>query len=218
MNTPIGLFGGTFDPIHLGHLRLAEELGAATGCAEVRFIPAGTPPHRAAPVATPAQRQAMIKLAIADNPRFVLDPRELTRTDPCYAIQTLEAIRQDVGVNTPLVFMIGADAFLGLPSWQRWTELLNFAHFAVAHRPGFGLNDTDLPAELRALYQRAARHDPATLASAPAGMICHVSITPLGIAARDLRAACGCGASVRYLVPEAVRDYLTREALYTRAP
>jgi nicotinate-nucleotide adenylyltransferase len=213
---PIGIFGGTFDPIHLGHLRLAEELGDALGCAEVRFIPTGTPPHRDAPRASAAARRAMVALAIADNPRFVLDERELTRSGPCYMFDTLTSIRAEVGAHTPLVLFLGGDAFLGLTAWHRWTELFALAHVAIGHRPGFGpaaWGDT-LPEALHQCLENRATAGLSDIQSAPAGRIYLCAMTQMDIAARRIRSACQRGASVRYLVPIAVAAYLEHHPLY----
>lgn len=214
MTAPIGLFGGTFDPIHLGHLRLAEELGEVLGCIEVRFIPTGTPPHRAKPIAGPLQRRDMVAAAILDNPRFVLDAREVMRDDPCYAVDTLAAIRADVGAAIPLVFFIGSDAFLDLPRWHRWTELFDLAHIAVAHRPGFLLNPAEMPEALYALPWARMTECAEDLHTMPAGKLFFHAVTPLDIAARRIRAACADGASVRYLVTEAVFEYIKQNQLY----
>jgi len=216
MTAPIGLFGGTFDPIHLGHLRLAEELGEALGCNEVRFLPSGTPPHRQLPLATATARRDMVALAIADNPRFSLDEREITRTGPCYMVDTLTAIRAEAGAHTPLCLFLGGDAFMGLTTWHRWTELFNLAHLAIAHRPGFSPQTWDdrLPDALRhAIDQRLVKH-PADLAMTPAGHIYLHAITQMDIAARRIRSACRKRESVRYLVPDSVRAYLNQHDLY----
>lgn len=211
---PLGLFGGTFDPIHFGHLRLAEELGAALGCPEVRFIPAGTPPHRTPPQADARARSAMVAAAIAGNERFVLDAREVGRTDPCYAVDTLRAIRTEYGVAAPLVFFVGGDAFLGFPAWYRWTELFGLAHIAVAHRPGFSAIGAGLSEPLRAQVEQRQTLRVADLVGAPAGRIYFHALTPLDIAARQLRAACREGASIRYLTPDAVVTYIHDNRLY----
>jgi len=216
MTAPIGLFGGTFDPIHVGHLRLAEELGETLKCSEVRFLPTGTPPHRHPPLATAAARRDMVALAIADNPRFSLDEREVTRTDPCYMVDTLTAIRAEVGAHTPLCLFLGGDAFINLTTWHRWSELFNLAHLAIAHRPGFGPQtwDDSLPVALRhEIAQRLSQH-PTDLAITPAGHIYLHTITQMDIAARRIRTACHQGESVRYLVPDSVRAYLNQHDLY----
>ncbi len=216
MTAPVGLFGGTFDPIHLGHLRLAEEMGAALGCSEVRFLPAGTPPHRHPPQASATARRDMVALAITDNPHFSLDEREINRRDPCFMVDTLTTIRAEVGAYIPLVLFLGSDAFMGLTTWHRWAELFNLAHLAVAHRPGFGPQtwDDSLPDALRHEIDQRLSERPADLEITPAGHIYLHAITQMDIAARRIRAACRKGDSVRYLVPDPVRAYLNQHELY----
>ena len=216
MTAPVGLFGGTFDPIHLGHLRLAEEMGAALGCSEVRFLPTGTPPHRHPPQASATARRDMVALAIADNPHFSLDEREINRRDPCFMVDTMTTIRAEVGAHIPLVLFLGSDAFMGLTTWHRWTDLFNLAHLAVAHRPGFGPQtwDDSLPDALRHEIDQRLSERPAGLEITPAGHIYLHAITQMDIAARRIRTACRKGESVRYLVPDSVRAYLNQHELY----
>src|SRR5258706_7643 len=120
---PIGVFGGTFDPVHYGHLRLAQEIAESIRLAEVRFIPSGTPPHRAAPQVTSLQRLEMVRLATAGNPLFTVDEREVKRSGPGYTIDTLLELRHETGATRPLCVLLGADAFLELATWHRWQEL-----------------------------------------------------------------------------------------------
>src|SRR5687767_2659000 len=117
---PIGILGGTFDPVHYGHLRLAQEIGERLHLAEVRLIPAGTPPHRTAPQVSAAQRLEMVRLAAAGNPLLAVDDREVRRTDPGYTVDTLSEIRREAGATRPVCVLLGADAFLDLATWHRW--------------------------------------------------------------------------------------------------
>ena len=133
---PIGVFGGTFDPIHFGHLRLAEEMAEGLGLSQVRFIPAGQPPHRGAPRTAASHRLEMVRRAIAGNPRFEVDAREVQRPDPSYTVDTLTALRAELGNEQPLWLLLGADAFSGLPSWHQWRQLFELANIVVAARPG----------------------------------------------------------------------------------
>ncbi|HEV2009177.1 MAG TPA: nicotinate-nucleotide adenylyltransferase, partial [Burkholderiales bacterium] len=137
MNAPIGIFGGTFDPIHYGHLRLAQEIAESVRMAEIRLVPAGTPPHRAAPQVSSQQRLDMVRLAAAGNPLFTVDEREVKRSGPGYTVDTLVELRREAGATRPLCMLLGADAFLELATWHRWHELFGLAHLIVAHRPGF---------------------------------------------------------------------------------
>ena len=210
---PLGVFGGTFDPIHYGHLRLAEAAREALGLTRVRLIPAGQPPHRATPGAAGPHRLAMARLAAADNPAFEVDPAEVEAEEASYTILSLERLRAELGPRQPLVLLLGVDAFLGLPGWRRWTELFDFAHLAVANRPGYSLGGATMPA---ALAEQVTRRQapPDTLQHAPAGRLVQFAMTPLAISATDLRARCTAGQSLRYLLPPPVIDYISRHQLY----
>jgi nicotinate-nucleotide adenylyltransferase len=217
MMQAIGILGGTFDPIHFGHLRLAQELGAALGLSQVRFIPAGLPPHREAPQASGEHRQAMVDLAIADNPLFKLDARELGKTTPCYTVETLSALRAELGGEQPLCLLMGADAFLGLPKWHQWRELFNLAHIVVAHRPGYS-DDTwrsamDVELLLEWQQRQSAAHE--ELQTHAAGKIVSHTMTALDISASRIRQMLESGTSPRYLLPEAVLDYIHTHLLYS---
>lgn len=212
---PIGILGGTFDPVHYGHLRLAEQAREQLGLASVRWIPAGQPPHRGAPHSTPEQRLAMVKLAIADNPGFSLDASEVLSPAPSYSVDTLTRLRNELGGQQPLVLLLGNDAFLGLPGWHRWRELFELAHIAVATRPGSSLDNTNLPSALAAeLATRRCAHA-AELRQRAAGGILPLTITALDISATQLRATLAAGHSPRYLLPTPVLDYIFQQHLYS---
>ncbi|HMW53759.1 MAG TPA: nicotinate-nucleotide adenylyltransferase [Rhodocyclaceae bacterium] len=208
---PLGLFGGTFDPIHSGHLRLAEEAREQLGLAAVRLIPAGQPPHRDVPGAPAADRLAMARLAVADNPAFEVDPAEVLAAQPSYTILTLERVRAEVGPERPLVLLLGVDAFLGLPTWKRWRELFDFAHLAVANRPGYTLDPARMTPELAAA---CAHREAATVPASPAGALVQFRMTPLAISATDIRQRRAAGRSLRYLLPAPVLDYISAHQLY----
>ena len=211
---PIGLLGGTFDPVHYGHLRLAEEAREALGLARVLFIPAGAPAHRAAPAASAAHRRAMLEAAVADNPHFALETFELERDAPSYTYDTLAALRAREGAARPLVWMIGSDAFAALHTWHRWRELFALAHFAIAQRPGQPPLQGALDAALAAEYHARRVDDPAALRRAPAGCLIDFAMTPLAISATAIRANLARGVSNRYLLPEAVADYIDHHQPY----
>lgn len=217
---PIGLLGGTFDPIHLGHLRLAEELGEALGLDEVRLLPTANPPHRAAPVAGPAHRLEMVRLAIAGNPRLKVDEHEIHKATPCYMVDTLTELRAELGSERSLVLFLGADAFLGLTTWHDWRRLFALAHLAVAQRPGFAPAgwQAAMPAALAGELAQRRSTTPADLHSTPAGCIYVHEITQLDIAASRIRGLVAAGRSVRYLAPDAVLDYIRRHDLYRQEP
>ena len=133
---PIGIFGGTFDPIHHGHLRLAQEAFEQCNLASVRFIPSGTPPHRNKPHSSAQQRLAMVRLSLQDNAAFTLDEREIHRTEPCYTVDTLTSLRDEVGKHQSLCLLVGGDAFLLLHTWHKWKKLFSLAHIVVVQRAG----------------------------------------------------------------------------------
>lgn len=197
----VGVFGGTFDPVHFGHLRIALELLERTGLSEVRFIPAARPPHRAAPRTPAGLRLAMLEAAVADEPRFVVDRRELDRPGPSYTVDTLESLRLDFPDAT-LCLLLGMDAFAGLPGWHRWQDVLELAHVVVAERPGARLPDDG---ELGRLVRERRTTDAGDLAAARTGRIHVEPVTQLDISASGLRAAIRAGRDPRYLVPDAVR-------------
>ncbi len=214
-SSPIGIFGGTFDPIHYGHLRLAEELGEALNLAEVRIIPAGQPPHRGEPRTPATHRLEMARLAIADNPRFKLDAREVRLERASYTVDTLTDLRAELGSQQPIWLLMGADAFLGLTTWKEWRRLFDLANIAVAHRPGYRLEQADtLNEELR---QELERRQAIQAADSTAGCIMLKSITPLDIAATAIRSTLQSGHSVRYLVPDSVLTYIQKNQLYLTA-
>lgn len=204
--------GGTFDPIHHAHLRMAEELAEKLALSEVRFIPAAHPPHRAQPGSTAAQRAEMVALAIAHNPRFSLDTRELQREGYSYTVDTLQEIAREVADQAGLCLLMGQDAFAGLPSWHRWQDLLQHAHIIIASRPG--AQRTIESADLAALVQQHETKDASTLRQSKAGSIYFAEITALDISATQIRQQLSLGRSPRYLLPEAVLDYIQQHQLY----
>src|SRR5512143_4181715 len=141
---PIGIFGGTFDPIHYGHLRTALELKRALDLERLHFVPAATPPHRAAPCTDAALRLRMVQAAIAGEPGFVADDRELKRPGLSYTFDTLTSFRAEFP-DRPLCLLLGMDAFLNLPQWHEWREIPQLAHVVVAHRPGWRAPDGGPP-------------------------------------------------------------------------
>jgi nicotinate-nucleotide adenylyltransferase len=210
--SPLGVFGGTFDPIHFGHLRTAFELMQALGLGEVRFVPAGDPPHRDEPACAPGRRLEMVRAATADQPGFVVDDRELRRSGPSYTVTTLEELRSEMPAR-PICLLIGMDAFLGLPAWHRWRELLDLAHLVVAHRPGWSAPVTGVLAGL--LAERGA-DDARPLGTECAGRILVQPVTPLEISSTALRDLLASGRDPRYLLPDPVREIVRVTACYAR--
>jgi nicotinate-nucleotide adenylyltransferase len=217
----LALLGGTFDPIHYGHLRLAAEVKAALSLPEVRLIPTGNPPHRGAPVASAAHRLAMTVLGCAEFTGLVADAHEVEREAPSYTVQTLEELHAEQPA-LPLALLIGADSFAGLTQWWRWERLFTLAHFVVVDRPGASPEAVALPPALEVHWQRRLTTDPARLERTLAGSIVRVQVSPQPISATAIRAALARGAEgraeVRGLLPAAVLDYIDRHQLYQSLP
>jgi nicotinate-nucleotide adenylyltransferase len=198
---PLALFGGTFDPIHIGHLSVAWEASELLD-AEVRLMPASVPPHRSAPTATAKQRVEMLRAALRGQSRLTLDTRELDRSGPSYTIDTLEEFREEFG-DRPLVLLLGADAFAGLRSWQRWRDLFDVTHIGVINRPGV---DTFISVELERAVAPRRTDDPAVVRSQPAGRVIELTVTPLEISATRIRELLAAGRDPRYLLPAGLFD------------
>lgn len=207
---PIGVLGGTFDPIHVGHLRSALELLETLDLAELRFVPAKQPPHRPLPRLDGASRARLISSAIRNQPGFVLDTRELSRPGPSYTVDTLAAMRAEAG-DQPLCLILGTDAFLGLPKWHRWEKLLELAHIIVMGRPG---TSGSLPGELGAVMADQLTRDGRELCERPAGCVYCWDGTPLAISATQIRSLIASGRSARYLVPDEVWNIILTEEMY----
>lgn len=197
----LAIFGGTFDPIHIGHLTVAWEAAELLD-AEVRLMPANVPPHRSPPQASPAERVAMLRAALAGQSRLVLDARELEREGPSYTIDTLRELRAEQG-GRPLVLLLGADAFAGLPSWKRWRELFDFAHIGVLSRPGV---DAACPDALTEEIAARRVDDVAALRARPCGKLIELAVTPLEISATRIRELLAAGRDPRYLLPAGLFD------------
>jgi len=217
-SSPIGIFGGTFDPIHHGHLRLAQEALEQCGLSVVHFIPCGTPPHRAAPFASAQQRLQMVRLALHDNPAFILDERELHRRDVCYTVDTLDGLRAAFGAQRPLCLLMGGDAFLKLHTWHQWQRLFELVHLVVMQRAGErplgnAINDAD--AGLRSEYHARLAPAPRVLGEVSAGSILVIDMPALEISATDIRRRCAEQRAIRYLLPEAVAKHIQFHQLYT---
>ena len=209
----LALFGGTFDPVHHGHLRVAWEAAEALD-AEVRLVPANVPPHRPQPGASAEQRLAMLRLALAGQSRLAIDARELARGGPSYTVDTLREVRAEIGPGRPLLLLVGADAYAGLPTWNRWLELYGLAHLVVLTRPGHGATWSGVLAlETRARAAGAA----AALRGTPAGRVLELGVTALEVSASAVRAACAAGHEPRYLVPDAVLEFIRAQRLYAGA-
>ena len=209
----IGIFGGTFDPIHYGHLRTALELKSMLAFETVHFVPAGNPPHRNARTTPAALRLDMVRAAIRGEPGFVADDRELERAGPSYTLDTLASFRGEFSGRS-LCLMLGMDAFLSLPEWHRWRELTSLAHIVVAHRPGWQAPTSGMLGEL--LRERRAA-SAAELAAKPAGLVHVQPVTQLEISSTDLRDSLRAGRDPKFLVPDAVREIILETECYAES-
>ncbi|MDD2057201.1 nicotinate-nucleotide adenylyltransferase [Pseudomonas sp. GD03860] len=209
----IGVLGGTFDPVHIGHLRSALEVAEVLALDELRLMPNARPPHRDTPQVSAEDRLAMVRCAVEGVPTLTVDARELLRDTPSYTIETLESMRAEMAASDQLFLLLGWDAFCGLPSWHRWEELLQHCHILVLQRPDA---DVEPPDALRNLLAARSVSDPQALVG-PAGHIAFVWQTPLAVSATQIRQLLASGKSVRFLVPDAVLAYIDAHNLY-RAP
>lgn len=206
----VGLLGGTFDPVHIGHLRSALEVAEFMCLDELRLLPNARPPHRDTPQVAAEHRLSMVRSAVQGVERLTVDDRELARDMPSYTIDTLESIRAQLQAHDQLFLVLGWDAFCGLPSWHRWEELLQHCHILVLQRPDA---DVEPPDALRNLLAARSESDP-TAMSGPAGHISFVWQTPLAVSATQIRQLLASGKSVRFLVPDAVLAYIEAHDLY----
>ena len=214
---PIGILGGTFDPIHHGHLRIAQEALEQCDLAQVRFVPCGTPPHRPAPQASAKARWEMVRLALNGHPDFLVDVREVFRTDPCYTVDTLAGLRAELGAQQPLCLILGGDAFMQLHTWHEWKRLFELAHIVVLQRAGGlplgnAMNSAD--AALQSEYRARLAPGIGALHEASNGAIFVADMPALEISSTDIRRRCAEGKNVRYLVADAVANYINTNSLY----
>jgi len=210
----IGILGGTFNPIHYGHLRLAEELADALTLERVQVVPSNTPPHREAPRVSALHRLRMVQLACAGNARLHVDERECQRSGPSYTVDTLQELRTELGTERPLCLLMGADAFVALTAWSRWEQLFTLAHIAIARRPGSKLEASLLPPPLAQQFATRLTDSVSDLHMRPAGLVVVLPITALDISGTAIRAAIRERRSPRYLLPDSVLDYIRRHQLY----
>lgn len=215
MAPALGLYGGTFDPVHFGHLRLATEMREAFRLERVVFLPAGHPWQRSRDTyAVGAHRVRMLELAIAGEPAFAVDDREVRREGPSYTVDTLGEYRREHGPERPLVFLCGTDAFARIETWHRWEALLDLAHFAVAVRA----DDTEWQSKgpgavPKALWPRVTMSLKDLLAK-PAGHVMTFAMTPLAISSTAIRSLARISSSIRYLTPDPVVDFIHQHQLY----
>jgi len=209
----IGIYGGTFNPVHYGHLRAALEVKELFKLQQMRVLPCRLPPHKSLPVVSGEMRLQMLKLAIANTAELQLDSRELERPGPSYMVDTLQSLRQELGDATLLLFM-GADAFAGLQSWHQWRQLFDYAHVVVMTRPGFDFNSQALPD----FFQQRLVDDRRQLQSLTSGRLFFQAVTLLDISATQIRQIIAEGLNPQYLLPDAVLEFIRRHQLYQAAP
>jgi nicotinate-nucleotide adenylyltransferase len=210
LTPPIGILGGTFDPIHHGHLRTAVEVAQSLHLVEVRMIPCGQPPHRPAPTVSSTHRLAMVQCAVAIEPLLRVDDREVRASTPSYTVHTLESLRQELP-DTPLCLILGMDAFCGLNLWYQWEKLLTLAHIIIVDR---GPTAPALPPAVQTVYHQHHTADPAQLKNQLFGAIYRQAITYLAISATQLRNDIAARRNPRFLLPEAVLTYIATHHLY----
>lgn len=212
----IGVFGGTFNPIHFGHLRPALEITEALQLRELLFIPSAVPPHREEPEVDAPLRLQMVSAAVASESRFRVDDRELRRQGPSYTVDTLESLRDEVGAE-PMALLIGMDAFLGLHTWHQWQRLIDLAHLIVMQRPGVYSREQyreKMHPEVKALVDQRAVTDVHQLQETENGKLWFQAVTQLDISATKVRTVINSGASARYLSPDPVLAIIDRHSLY----
>jgi nicotinate-nucleotide adenylyltransferase len=213
----IGVFGGTFDPVHIGHLRSALDVKQALGLREMRLTPAFQPPHRESPAANPGQRLTMLRAAVGDESDLQVDNREMKREGESFMVDTLTSLREELrkGLgDEPLCLVLGADAFLQLDSWHQWEQIPQLAHLVVMHRPGWELDIEKASEAIQQLWRESQVTDVAELEAHPAGKIILQTVTALDISATHIRALVAAGKSPRYLVPDSVWNLIRMHGLY----
>lgn len=207
---PIGIFGGTFDPIHFGHLRIALDLFECLNLREVRWIPCAQPPHRVAPVASSAQRLEMVRAAVQGEKAFVVDDRELRVVGPSYTVNTLISLRREFP-DAPLCLIVGGDAFSSLHTWHRWQELIELAHIVIAHRPGWALPTAGAVFDF---LQSRFTDEQSHLHEQCAGSVLASAVTQLDISGTRIRQLIKAGRNPRFLLPDTAIGLIDTYQLY----
>lgn len=216
--SPLVLFGGTFDPVHFGHLRAALEIRERLAVSEVRLLPCHIPAHRDQPSSTADHRIQMIRLAIIcdqNETGLTLDTRECEYPHTSYTVNTLRSLRKEYGDAKPIVLTLGMDAFNTLPHWHQWQELLKLAHLLVVQRPDTAPSRDSQLQTLLTQHQLLTKDD---LTRTSHGGIWIEPITPLAISATNIRKQISLGHSARYLLPDTVWQYIKQQKLYGYQP
>ncbi len=213
----VGIYGGTFDPIHYGHLRVAEELIEAVDLQSLRFIPAGLPRLRGKPNTSSFHRTAMLRAAIQNNPKFILDTRETIRPGESHSVVSLRELRDETERNLALCFIMGADAFIRFSEWYAWQEIFKLCHLIVVDRPGYlsTINNNTLPKALNKEFKQRQEFCIKSLKESSHGRIFIAPTTLLDISATTIRQNLLTGKSTRYLLPDTVLEYIRTNQLYS---
>jgi len=207
----VGVFGGTFNPVHYGHLRSALELVERLQLEQLRLMPSASPPHRDAPECSAERRAAMVELAVTGEPRLVCDAREMQRPGKSYTIDSLIELRGELGAQQGLCMVLGCDAVQDIATWHRWQELLDWAHIVIIARPGWQLPRAGKLAQWLKAHQLES---PELLRQRPCGGIVIEELRPLAISSTEIRDLLASGRSARYLMPQSVLDYIHTHTLY----
>ena len=209
----IVILGGTFDPVHNGHMQLAAKLYEVFKT-KITFMPTGIPPHKAPPQASDKQRLEMLELALAANPNYQIDSREIDAGDFCYTYKTLNNLRAEVGMEVPVFFLLGGDSLLTLHTWHYWNTLLGLTNFVVAWRSGYSAAQIE-SAELAAAFAKHKTFD-FTNVSRPYGQFYVLDFTPQNVSSTIIRQQVNSGLNISTLVPEAVAAYIKQQQLYLK--
>lgn len=220
----IGILGGTFNPIHFGHLRMAQELADVLNLEEVRFIPSANPPHKHAPIVSAEHRAEMVSLGIANNSLFTFDDRELHRTGASYTVDTLQSLRGELGENISLVLLMGSDAFTKFNTWHQWEKLIQLCHIALVQRPRTSAKEValgddisekqPLPKILETFLHNHYTENGDDLHETASGFITMQPMIALDISSTAIRQTLQNKHSARYLMPDNVIDYIHQHQLY----
>ena len=207
----IGIMGGTFNPVHFGHLRTATEVKQNLGLSELRLIPCHIPGHRTEPDVSAQHRIAMLEIAVADNPGLLVDDRECQSPNTSYTVKTLESFREEFGKEKPLLLIMGMDSFSSLHQWHQWQTLLDLAHIVVAHRPKAPLPTHQV---IRTLIEKHLIKNKEALLTSPCGHLWWQTVTSLDISSSQIRQLFQEQLSPQYLLPDNVLQYIARHQLY----
>lgn len=210
----IGIFGGTFDPVHRGHVQAALEVSEALELVDFRLLPVGDPPHRDGTHAAAADRVAMLRLAVRGHGGLAVDTREVDRPGPSYMVDTLASLREE-HPQSPLALVLGQDAANGLGGWHRWQRLPLLAHLVVMTRPG---ERPMYAGPLASALDHRETRDPASLSQTPAGRLLHVVVSPMDVSSTEIRRRIAAGEPHASLLPPGVADYIERHGLYRERP